>query len=50
MEPYLSPVLQVFELAPSRVICQSGRQLNYGREGAAGGGINDDNYVDGGEF
>jgi len=51
MEPYLSPVMDLFEIGVSHVICQSeGRSLYYGSDNAAGGNINDDNFVDGGEF
>ena len=51
MEPYLPPVMDLLEIGVRQIICQSqGRSLNYGNENAAGGNINDDNFVDGGEF
>ncbi|MBO4536650.1 MAG: hypothetical protein J5702_05530 [Bacteroidales bacterium] len=51
MKTYISPETEVFEVCPAAVICQSPNGVNvtnYGDNGAPGGGINDDNYIDGG--
>ncbi len=53
MKSYLSPQMEIIEIDLAAVICQSpgGTTLtNYGEGGAAGGTINDDNYVEGGIF
>lgn len=53
MKTYISPETEVFEVCPSAVICQSLDGVtvsNFGSDGAAGGNINDENYIDGGVF
>ena len=54
MNTYSSPEIEILEIGPGRDVCQSngGKSLSghYGSDGAAGGGIDNDNIVDGGEF
>lgn len=54
MKTYSSPETEIFEIGPGRDVCLSdgGTSLrgNYGSGGAAGGGIENDNIVDGGEY
>ncbi|MBR5035100.1 MAG: hypothetical protein IKX71_07310 [Bacteroidales bacterium] len=50
---YLPPQAELFELDPRCVICDgsdNSRTMTYGDEGMAGGAIDNDNYVNGGDF